>query len=61
MRRHLRMIENFYTPTKEVYIGLGQLSVCGKSGVPKNFDLFDPRLPEFVAAAMKVFAERELR
>jgi len=59
IRQHFAMITRFYQPTREVYIGLGQLYI-DHPDFRKLFDVYDPGLVDYVAAAMKVFAEQEL-
>lgn len=58
IRRHYEWIKRFWTPTRESYIGLGQLIV--DSELRTAYEAHDPRLPEFIVAGMKVFAEKEL-
>jgi hypothetical protein len=58
IRRHYQWLKLFWTPTRESYAGHSQLIV--DSDLRKAYEAYDPRLPEFAAAAMKVFAEREL-
>jgi DNA-binding transcriptional MerR regulator len=58
IRRHFQWIQQFWTPTRESYIGHSQLIV--DSDLRKAYEKYDAQLPEFAAAAMKVFAEREL-
>jgi MerR family transcriptional regulator, thiopeptide resistance regulator len=58
VRRHYEWLRQFWTPTRESYSGHSQLIV--DSDLRKAYEAFDPRLPEFVAAAMRTFAEREL-
>lgn len=59
IRRHFQMIQQFYTPTKEVYTCLGQLYI-EHPDFRKLYDSFHPKLAEFLAEAMKDFANREL-
>jgi DNA-binding transcriptional MerR regulator len=56
--RHYHWLCQFWTPTAESYAGHSQLIV--DSGLRKAYEKFHPGLPEFAAAAMKVFAAREL-
>ena len=58
IRRPYEWLKQFWTPTRESYSGHSQLIV--DSDLRKAFEAYDARLPEFAAAAMKVFAEREL-
>ncbi len=59
MKRHYNMIKKFYTPSKKVYIGLGELYKDHKD-FRKLYDGYHPKLAEFIADSMKVFAENEL-
>jgi len=59
VRSHYHMIECYYKPTKEGYIGLGQL-YCEHPDFKKHYDSYHPKLAEFLAKAMKTFAENEL-
>ena len=58
VRRHYEWLKQFWTPNRESYAGHSQLMV--DSDLRKAYEAHDPQLPEFAAAAMKVFAEREL-
>jgi len=58
IRRHYEWLKQFWTPTRESYAGHSHLIV--DSDLRKAYEAHDPRLPEFAAAAMKVFSEREL-
>jgi len=58
IRRHYQWLKQFWTPTRESYAGHSQLIV--DSELRKAYETYDPGLPEFAAAAMKVFAEKEL-
>jgi len=59
IRRHYEWLKQFWTPARESYAGHSQLIV--DSDLRKAYEeAYDPRLPEFAAAAMKIFAEREL-
>jgi MerR family transcriptional regulator, thiopeptide resistance regulator len=59
IRRHFQWLTQFWTPTRESYAGHGQF--VADSELRQAYEAHDPRLPELAAAAMKVFAERELR
>ena len=56
--RHYEWLKQFWTPNRESYAGHGQMMV--DSDLRKAYEAHDPGLPEFAAAAMKVFAEKEL-
>jgi hypothetical protein len=58
IQRHHRWLKQFWTPTRERYTGHSQLIV--DSELRKAYEAFHPQLPEFLAAAIKVFAQREL-
>ena len=58
IRKHYQMIHRFYTPTKEMYSGLGQL-YCEHPDFRKFYQAYDLE-PEFLARAMKIFVERDL-
>ena len=58
IRRHHRWLEQFWTPTRESYAGHSQLIV--DSDLRKAYEAHHPQLPEFVAAGIRAFAEKEL-
>ena len=58
IRRHYEWLKQFWTPTRDAYAGHAQLIV--DSELRRPYELHHPQLPEFAAAAMKVFAENEL-
>ncbi|MEW6157775.1 MAG: MerR family transcriptional regulator [Verrucomicrobiota bacterium] len=58
IRRHYEWLKQFWTPNRESYGGHSQLIV--DSDLRKAYEAHHAQLPEFAAAAMKVFAEREL-
>ena len=58
IRRHYQWLKQFWTPTRESYAGHCLLIV--DSDLRKAYEAYHPQLPEFAAAAIKVFAEREL-
>ena len=58
IRRHHQWLKHFWTPTRESYTGHSQLIV--DSELRKAYEAYHPQLPEFMAAAAKVFAENEL-
>ena len=62
IRRHYEWLKHFWTPNRESYTGLG----LGYTAFEwkKAFQAYDsnhPRLAEFLAKAMKAFADRELK
>jgi DNA-binding transcriptional MerR regulator len=58
IRRHHQWLMQFWTPTRESYVGHSQLIL--DSELRKAYEACHPQLPEFVAAGIRVFAEREL-
>ena len=58
IRRHYQWLKQFWTPNRESYAGHTLLIV--DSDLRKAYEAYHPQLPEFTAAAIKVFAEREL-
>ena len=58
IRRHHQWLKQFWTPTRASYTGHSQLIV--DSDLRKAYEAYDAQLPEFLSAAMKIFAEREL-
>ncbi|WP_047152327.1 MerR family transcriptional regulator [Aneurinibacillus tyrosinisolvens] len=59
IRRHYEWVNKFYTPTKEIYAGLGDLYVDHED-FRKMYDSFHPQLAEFLRDAMKYFVGHEL-
>lgn len=59
IKRHHASAEEFHIATKEVYKALAELYL-NHPDYRKQLDPFHPRLAEFMAESMKVFAEREL-
>lgn len=59
IKKHYLFTKNFWTPTKESYIGLGELYSSNEDFV-KFYDATHPKLLKFMKEAMKIFAEREL-
>ena len=58
VRRHYEWLKQFWTPTRESYAGHSQFIV--DSDLRQAYETHHPQLPEFAAAAMKVFAKNEL-
>ncbi len=58
IRSHYEWLSKFWTPTKESYAGHGQF--IASSDLRKAYELYHPRLPEFIAEAIQLFANREL-
>ena len=59
MRGHYELIHVFWPFDQESYCGLGQL-YREPSDFRNFFDLFDPRLVDFLTEAITVYAKREL-
>ena len=59
VRRHYQWLRKFWTPNKESYSGHGQFIV--ESELRKAYEAYHPQLPEFIAEAIQVFAELELK
>ena len=57
--RHHAWIENFYTPTREVYRSLSQLYVENDE-FRANYDRYRPGLADFMQAAMNYYCDHEL-
>lgn len=58
VRRHHVWLSKCWTPTKESYAAHGQFIV--DSDLRKAYEAYHPRLPEFIAEAIQVFANKEL-
>ncbi len=58
IRRHYQWLKKCWTPTRESYAGHGQFIV--ESDLRKAYEVYHPQLPEFVAEAIGVFANKEL-
>ena len=58
IQRHFAWLKQFWTPTQQSYTGHSQVIV--DSELCKAYEAHHPQLPEFTAAAIKVFAHREL-
>ncbi|MBO2945313.1 TipAS antibiotic-recognition domain-containing protein [Paenibacillus sp. F411] len=57
--RHYRWVGHFYTPSKKIYIDLGELYV-EQDDFKKLYDVYHPRLAHYLRDAMKVYAEARL-
>lgn len=57
--RHYQLMERFYTVSKDVYVGLSQL-YAEHPDFRKWFKKRHPKLVEFIAEAMRVFAHQNL-
>jgi DNA-binding transcriptional MerR regulator len=58
IRRHWQWLKQFWTPTRASYTGHSQMIV--DSELRKAYEAHHPQLPEFLAAAIKTFAQAEL-
>lgn len=59
IQRHFALISRFYNPTKTVYVGLGEL-YTDHTDFRKLYDAYHIELAQFLANAMKVYAQRNL-
>lgn len=59
IKAHYEVVNRFWTPTREAYISLGR-NYCDFPEFRKHFDRFHPKLAEYIATAIKVFAEQNL-
>jgi len=59
VRRHYAVVDRFWTPKRESYIGLGR-TYCEHPDFRKLHDSCHPKLAEYLAEAMKIYADREL-
>lgn len=60
VERHHRQIATFWTPTREAYIGLGQMYVDDER-FTATYDAFAPGLAPYLRDAMAVYAEANLQ
>jgi len=60
IKEHHAFSEQFYNADKKVYIALSQLYE-EKSEFKKQLDFFHPKLAKFIAEAMVIFAENNLK
>lgn len=58
VQEHYQMLKQFWTPTKESYPEHGKLIV--ETDLRKPYEAYHPKLPEFLAEAMVIFAEKKL-
>jgi len=58
IRRHFEWMKQFWTPNRESYTGHSHLIV--DSELRKAYEAYHHKLPEFAAAAIREFAQREL-
>jgi MerR family transcriptional regulator, thiopeptide resistance regulator len=58
IRRHYEWLKQFWTPNRESYAGHSQTIV--DSDLRQPYEAHHAKLPDFIASAMKIFAEKEL-
>lgn len=56
--KHFLWLKNFWTPDKKSYPAHGKFIV--ESELRKAYEIYDPKLPEFVSEAIRLFSESEL-
>lgn len=59
VRKHHAWVKHFWTPTRESYVGLGQMYL-DHPDFRDFYKAYHPKLVEYLVEAMKIFAEREL-
>lgn len=59
IQNYFQIISKFYKPTKETFIGLGQMYL-EHPDFRKLYDKYHPDLAKYLAQAMKVYAEKSL-
>lgn len=57
--RHYQLVCQFWIPNRPAYINLGRV-YCEHEDYKKMYDCYHPRLAEFLAESMKVYAEKSL-
>ncbi len=58
VKRHHQWLSKFWTPTRESYSSHGKFNV--ESELRKAYEVYHPKLPEFMAKAIQLFAKSEL-
>lgn len=58
IRRHYEWLKRSWTPTREAYAGYSRM--IEDSELSKAYEACQPRLPKFIAAAIRTLAEKEL-
>jgi len=58
VRRHYEWLKRFWTPNKESYGGHSLM--IEDTDLRKAYEAYHPQLPKFIAAAIRIFAEKEL-
>ncbi|ANN97189.1 TPA: MerR family transcriptional regulator [Legionella pneumophila] len=59
IQEHYDWVNNFWTPTKETYLGLGKMYL-DHPDFRLFYNKYHPGLVDYLVAAMRVFAERKL-
>lgn len=59
IKQHYDMVKNFWTPTQEGYIGLGEMYLT-HADFKQYYDNYHINLAEYLVEAMKVFAKQKL-
>lgn len=58
VHRHYEWLKQFWMPNSESYAGYSLL--IEESGLGKAYEAYHPQLPHFMAAAIRIYAEKEL-
>lgn len=58
IHRHYQWLKKFWIPNKETYIGHAEF--IRQSELRKAYEVFHPKLPEFIAEAIQEYAKYEL-
>ena len=58
VRRHFEWLSRFWTPNKESYAG--HTLMIEDTDLRKAYEAYHPQLPKFIAAGIRIFAEKEL-
>lgn len=58
IRRHYHFLKQFWTPNRESYTEHGKFIL--ESELAEAYRKFDTHMPEFIAEAIRIFAEKEL-
>ena len=58
VRRHYKWLKQFWTPNRESYAGHSRMIEDSELG--KAYEPYHPQLPKFIAAAIRILAEKEL-
>lgn len=59
IKRHYEWVSHFYTPTKEIYSGLGDLYVDHED-FKQLYAGYHPQLAEYLRDGMKIYAEQQM-